>query len=284
MKIFNWVHRRFCHNFNSSTISIQEDGLSRNSIQTEPKHQRDNETKALLEDNDLPMGMIENWKLDGILAIGTLCIDPLESPDRQNEFKMDEEDYGKDEFHEEKHNYTCKHEGGETVCFPVHNQTLDLSSILEGNIDLFKLYLSDQREALKCSEIEGVDEEKGKEKKNDEGKRVTLAELFLADPDVKAKAYVKPICAKKPTVFRAKQGPSKPKKLLPQAKENLRPLKKLHQFMTRMMKTKIHPELGESRSQKRDNQFMEWSANPNHEQHRAAETVSLLHTQSDVVV
>ncbi|GAB4861554.1 hypothetical protein Ancab_036747 [Ancistrocladus abbreviatus] len=281
MKIFNWVHRRFCYNFNSSNVSLHEDGLPRNSsIKAEPKHQKDPETQALLDDSILLVDMPENWKLDGILSIGTLAVDAFETPEHQNEFNIREVDHnGKNECHEEKHYCNYDDGGGDgSACSPG-----ELSSILEGDIGLFKLYRQDQRETLKYIEIKTVDdaitdsddEAKGKEKKND-GKRVTLAELFLADPDVETKADVKAIYAKKATVFCAK-GLSKSKKLLPDAKEDSRPLKKLHQFMRRMTKRKIHPELGESKSQKRENQMMKWSNN-NHEQDGGTETVSLLQT------
>ncbi|GMH21760.1 hypothetical protein Nepgr_023602 [Nepenthes gracilis] len=273
MKIFSWVHRRLSQNFNSTAISCHEDGLAIRSKKAQSKYDKDNETEGLLEHSNITVDVLENWKLDDILSIGTLAITPSADLVGQNEVTNEEDDNEKNKYCVENEPIVYE-EGGD-----LNSQTLEFNSMFEDNIEMSAIYRQDLRNAARCNDIETVDDivewDNKKEKKNEE--RVTLAQLFMADSNGKRMAEpedLKAFCAKKQAASRAKKGLSKAKRLLPHVKEDLRPLKKMQQFMTRIVRNKIHPDL-DVKVMKKDSQMKTMKATGGKD--GANESVPLLH-------
>ncbi|KAJ6673012.1 putative proteinD-DEPENDENT PROTEIN DEACETYLASE HST1-LIKE PROTEIN [Salix purpurea] len=95
------------------------------------------------------------------------------------------------------------------------------------------------------------------EQRKNRGERITLAELFLEDPDMEKKpdsAEVETGPGNKKPVACAKSGLCFAKKLIrPRAVEDSRPINKFNQLMRRMLRRKIHPEF-DGKGNKIDNQ------------------------------
>ncbi|GAB2271847.1 hypothetical protein Dimus_006677 [Dionaea muscipula] len=316
MKIFNWVHRRFHHSSSSSSsISLCENGFAR-VPKSESMYSEDTVTKkeSLLEPNrDLVRDMIDNWKLDDILTIGTLAITPLEAAVNQQGEELDEfMDVDGDGENVAAYNEYFAFDGSEPAGFiappPQGNQTLDLDldlnkySMLQDNSDteMLKFYPHDlirYEYELNCKEIELVDGSMaGKEElMKKDGERITLAALFRAEHDLNySKAKAKADCeelklipnpCKKPT-SRAKKSLSKAKKLLPHVKEDVHPLNKFQKFMKRILKKKVHPELDQRKTdEEEDNEINSKSPKPHDTAAAAAniESAPLLHVHAVAV-
>ncbi|XAR62933.1 hypothetical protein NMG60_11022681 [Bertholletia excelsa] len=86
------------------------------------------------------------------------------------------------------------------------------------------------------------------EKQNEKRERITLADLFSADSEEYTKAdqsKVKDDLTKMPDDFHGKKrGSLFGKKLNSPVGDDKRPIKKLHQLMRRMLRRKIHPDIG----------------------------------------
>ncbi|XP_010661481.1 protein TILLER ANGLE CONTROL 1 [Vitis vinifera] len=291
MKIFNWVHRRFNHNVHSTPISLQKDGLAANLKKVE-SITNDTDTQALLKHVAL-VDMLDGWK-DGILAIGTLGFDdPLYSFSSEKECAMTDEEEGEDE--EEEEVYSLNNENGEVEDEDEEDET-------EVNPLVFSAFGDNVPKPIPIMTVDGVplsrfvgsSHEVGIESfttENDQrkskGERTTLADLFSADSEVRAKVDpegLKVDSGKKPAP-RSKNGLSFAKKLIPRVGEDSRPIKKLHQLMTRMLKRKIHPEL-EGKIQKPEDQIKASTAVGGLATvgNGAIESVSLLQTQDATMV
>ncbi|OAY48963.1 protein TILLER ANGLE CONTROL 1 [Manihot esculenta] len=260
MKIFNWVQRRFHH-------GALKDGLARN-VKKAESITSGADKQALLKQVAL-VDVLDGWK-GGILTIGTLGLDPLKPFNQQHEYLVleteggeedDGDDYNDDEEEQEEYSVHSDEEDS--------NVDEDEDEKEEENPLIFTRFQHNFEEltssfganAAKSEDIMIIDptETKSNIHDNDQrkrkGERITLAELFLADSDVKKKPEsfeVEPDSGKKPA-FRGKNGLSFAKKLIPNVGEDSRPIKKFHQLMRRMLKRKIHPEL-EGKTQKTDNQ------------------------------
>ncbi|XP_065860092.1 protein TILLER ANGLE CONTROL 1 [Euphorbia lathyris] len=214
MKIFNWMQKRFHH-----------------------KDENKSELKQV--------ALVDEF--DGILTIGTLGFDPLKPFNQHNEYIVLEEDdidYSDQELHSESDD---------------DDDDVDISNVNGGNEDEDEdedeeeeenplIYTRFQHNFDKSDEKMGINssgEECDVERK-EKGERITLAELFMADSEMKKEelAFVEIIettkkLAKKPP----KNGLSFAKKFIPHVGEDSRPIKKIHQLMKRMLKRKIHPEV-----------------------------------------
>ncbi|XAR53927.1 hypothetical protein NMG60_11028870 [Bertholletia excelsa] len=240
MKIFNWVHRKFHH----------KDGLGRNVKKSET------ETQVLLGQVS-PVDMLDGWRDGIILTIGTFGLDPLREFDLKNqcllhkegekedgdaeeypvetEVEYDNDDYmdDTDEEEEEELNplvFTA-------ADYIVDENVLKADLVVAGN-GSGHLSVTNSEIGLDCS------------KKMMKKERTTLADLFIADGGAlggkrdSGKKIEGDFNKKTKLVLdKKKKGISLAKKLMPRAAENARPMKKLQQLMTRMMKRKIHPDM-----------------------------------------
>ncbi|XP_028779807.1 uncharacterized protein LOC114736201 [Neltuma alba] len=249
MKIFNWVHRRFHH-------STCKDRFASNIAKTEPTL-NDTDSQALLK--QIAHGdVLDGWK-DGILTIGTLGYDPLRSFNQQKEYLALESEDEPDHEGEGEHvivdgdddvDYNVEHEelnplmhnafehNYEDVFEPNHSTNASEHSMAMALNENFLIPTVLSHEITELSPGE-TDQRKKK------GERITLADLFLADSDVKmkmdpAKVLLEP--NEKPSL-KSKHGLSFTKKLFPLAKDNSHPVKNIQRLMKKMLKKKIHPEL-----------------------------------------
>ncbi|KAB2052451.1 hypothetical protein ES319_A12G121500v1 [Gossypium barbadense] len=221
MKIFNWVHRRFNH-------TILKDGLAPNVKNTD---------EAIVIEQ---VALVD--VLDGILTIGTLGFDPLESGGQK--------DYENDDEHGEEQRCSDDSVGDNDdgdVHFDDGNE--EVNRLMFGALDHgFK------DEAMPVCEIKG---------QSGNRRRTTLAELFSADSPSGLEMELN--CGKK-AIVGTKQGNSLAMKLVPQVGEGSGPIKMLQKTMRRMLKRKIHPEVEGKRGQCC-------------KKHEACEFVSLLQSQ-----
>lgn len=180
------------------------------------------------------------WK-DGILTIGTLGCDPLKSFNQNKEYYALESEDELDEDDEEhllvdgddEDNYNAEHE----ELNPLMHTTFehDFEDVVSANHDanasqevvvmtFNKVVLTPpviSHEAIESNEVE-TDQKKKK------GERITLADLFLADSDVKMKLDPDKVLfqsSEKPSTLKAKHGLSFTKKLIPRVKDNPHPIK-----------------------------------------------------------
>ncbi|XP_057495717.1 protein TILLER ANGLE CONTROL 1-like [Actinidia eriantha] len=245
MKIFNWVHRKFHH----------KDGFDQNAKKAELVN-NETETQVLLD----------HVTIDGILTIGTFGFDPMNQVNEKNEFLVVE----RDEFEKEKENvvgYELEEENDDIKVCEYEDENGERAEIGANELDL------DMKEIVEGDE--------GKMKKE----RTTLADLFMADLDVKTEregGKLKPDLMKKPNVDAKKKRLSFAKKLIPSVGDEKPPIKKLHRMMRKMMKRKIYPEL-EEEIQIRDNHIKPTTCGLVADEHGANELVSLLQTKDSIV-
>ncbi|XP_015968238.1 protein TILLER ANGLE CONTROL 1 [Arachis duranensis] len=221
MKIFNWVHKRFHH---STTL---KDGFASNMKNIEPTRSNNEDSEGMMKQVALAE-LFGGWK-DGILTIGTLGCDPLMNSYSQNKqyYALEsEEDQEEEEEQEDEENYNG-----------------------EDDNEVNPLMQSTFEEVKKVDETdENSIEEMEKKKK---GERITLADLFLADSDVKMEG-AKSKDEKQSSIMKGKHhnhahmhALSFTKKLIPRGlnKDNLHPIQDIKKLMKKMLKRKIHPEL-----------------------------------------
>ncbi|XP_057997055.1 protein TILLER ANGLE CONTROL 1 isoform X1 [Hevea brasiliensis] len=279
MKIFNWVQRRFHH-------GALKDGLARN-VKKAESITSEADKQALLKQVAL-VDVLDGWK-GGILTIGTLGLDPLKPFNQQNEYFVletegeeedDDDDYNDDE--EEQQQYSVHSDDEDSNVNQDENEEENplIFTRFEHNFEELATTFDANDAKSKIDPMENNLNIHDNDQRKRKGERITLAELFLADSDMKKKPEsfeLAPDSGKKPSV-RAKNGLSFAKKLIPHVREDSRPIKKFHQLMRRMLKRKIHPEL-EGKAQKTDNQnkvaIMEVGIGKGNE---ADESVSLIPT------
>ncbi|KAJ7951356.1 NAD-dependent protein deacetylase HST1-like protein [Quillaja saponaria] len=270
MKIFNWVNRRF-----------HKDGFTSN----ENKKIKANDhidTQALLEQVAL-VDVLGGWS-DGILTIGTLGYDPLKSSNQQKEYLVFYSDREKQDQHEgeeflldgdDDHDDDDLKKDDEELN-PLMFTTLEHNFedvILDNDVNPHELVVS-SLEVIESNNTPGItDQNKNKEE------RITLADLFLADSDVKvkldpSKVFLDP---KQKSHFKKKHGLSFVNKLIPQrVKDDINPIKNLKRVMGRMLNRKIHPEV-DAKVNKTDGQNSSRVGNNSSTEHD--ESVLLLPTQ-----
>lgn len=214
---------------------VLEDGLAANLRKVE-SITNDTDTQALLKHVAL-VDMLDGWK-DGILAIGTLGFDnPVYSLSSEKECNMTDEEDG--DYEEEEEAYSVNNENGEvededqeeeTEINPLaftafgDNVPKPIPIITVDGVPLSPFVESSHEVVMESLIISETDQRKSK------GERTTLADLFSADSEVKAKVDpegFKVDSGKKPSL-RSKNGLSFAKKLIPRVGEDSRPIKKLH--------------------------------------------------------
>ncbi|XP_062091329.1 protein TILLER ANGLE CONTROL 1 isoform X2 [Humulus lupulus] len=277
MKLFNWVHKRFHHD---PLPKDHEFAQKVEKKRDELLHSNDKDTQALLKKVVL-IDALDGWK-DGILAIGTFGFDPLKPFNQQysqkeylvleseqeddddeaesQEFSLDDEDSDDDD--EEDSDDTCADRDEEVnpLMFSsalghsfkeviTSDQKNDQHVLL--SLDGVSLASKDQELAAQVNQSV-LSEEKKK------AGRTTLADLFLADGDVKMKIDSGKVLAEesinKKTNVRTKKSLSFAKKLIPRVKEEASPIKNLQRLMRRMLKRKIHPEALDAKMNKSEGQ------------------------------
>ncbi|KAL2461441.1 hypothetical protein Adt_44861 [Abeliophyllum distichum] len=225
MKIFNWVHRKLNY----------KDGIGGN----ENKNAKDTDKHILLEDIALS-DMLDGWK-GGVLTIGTFGFDPIKIEEKEYVYR--EEDVEEEEEEEDEIDATDESEEEEEDQDQESNPLMHAAYANE-----FEGSASDN--AAKDTINGSIDSDC--DIKNVKKERITLADLFSADSDepkkhkkIKGK-MIDPEFNKKSSAPEAnyKRGLSFAKKLVPRVGEDSRPIKKLHQLMTKMLKRKIHPDIG----------------------------------------
>ncbi|KAJ6328838.1 hypothetical protein OIU77_010510 [Salix suchowensis] len=272
MKIFNWVQRRFHH-------GAVKDGLARN-VKKAESITNEADKQALLKQVAL-VDVLDGWK-DGILTIGTLGLDPLKPFNQQNDQYFILESEEEEEEEEEK----------EAEMDSVDDDYFDDDNVEDEEVNPL-IYATFEHSfegigtnTVTCDVITSssiTEQEQRKQKRE----RITLAELFLEDADMKKKLDSVEIETKsghKKPVARAKGGLSFAKKLLrPRAGEDPRLIKKFNQLMRRMLKRKIHPEF-DGKGNKTDDQNKAGIMDVQICKGKEAESVFLLQTASACMV
>ncbi|XP_027337361.1 uncharacterized protein LOC113851074 [Abrus precatorius] len=221
------------------------------------------DSEALLKQVALADHLLGAWK-DGILTIGTLGYDPLKSINHHTEyFALETEDEQEAEgehimVDDEQENYynaeheelnpliynTFEHNFEDVVIDHQNHGDDDADASKEEVVRSFNEIVLATPPVISLDVIESNDVETDQKKKK--GERITLADLFLADSDVKIKLDPAKVChlssSEKPNL-KAKHGLSFAKKLIPRVKDNPRPMKDIKKLMKKMLKRKIHPDL-----------------------------------------
>lgn len=252
---------RVSSSYFSESFVLYSDGFASNIKKTEPVMNKD--SQALLKQVALT-DLLGGWK-DGILTIGTLGYDPLKSINHNKEyFALEAEHNGQGEGDQVEHNdeencYNAEHEENplmhttfehkfeDVVC---ENHDANASSkeevvrtfseivevpivipneVMESN-EIVEVPLVITNEVMESNNVE-TDQKKMK------GERITLADLFLADSDVKMKLHPAKVfheSSEKPKL-KTKHGLSFAKKIIPRVKDNAYPMKdikKVSHFLT----------------------------------------------------
>ncbi|GMN42849.1 hypothetical protein TIFTF001_012059 [Ficus carica] len=262
MKFFNWVHKRFHHPLPKDDFAQKVE----KSTTEEVLHTNDKDTQALLKKVVL-IDALDGWK-DGILAIGTFGFDPLKPFNQQKEYlvlESEEDDEESPEFSLEGSDSDIDNDdySDDTTVEDEEVNPLMLSTDLGHSFkDVGKpdFLVSFDGVSLASSEGAAAQENTNSLQSDLEKKKVgrtTLADLFLADADIKLKidsGKVLPHDSAKKTNAKAKRSLSFAKKFIPKVKDETSPIKNIQRMMKRMLKRKIHPELLDVKSQKSDGQ------------------------------
>ncbi|KAL9348143.1 hypothetical protein Peur_059509 [Populus x canadensis] len=266
MKIFNWVQRRFHH-------GAIKDGLARN-VKKAESITNEADKQALLKQVAL-VDVLDGWK-DGILTIGTLGLDPLKPFNQQNDqyFILESEEEEEVEREQEQYSVDDDYFDDDNV------EDEEVSPLIYATFE--HSFVGTGSNTVTCDVItnSSITEQEQRKRK---GERITLAELFLEDADMKKKpdsVEIETKSGNKKPVARAKGGLSFAKKLIrPRPGEDSRPIKKLNQLMRRMLKRKIHPEF-DGKGNKTDNQNKPGIMDVQIRKGNEAESVFLLQTPS----
>ena len=190
--------------------------------------------QALLKQVAL-VDVLDGWK-DGILTIGTLGLDPLIPFNQQNdqyfilesdeEGQEEEEDEGKEEEREIE-----QYSVDDDYYYDDNVEDEEVNPLIYATFDhSFEEIGSDSLHYDVITNSTTIAEH---EQRKNKGERITLAELFLEDSDMKRKpdsVEVETEPGNKKPVARAKSGLSFAKKLIrPHVVEDSRPIKKFNQ-------------------------------------------------------
>jgi hypothetical protein len=220
---------------------VRTDGLAAN-VKTTESTTNGIDKQALLKQVAL-VDVLDGWR-DGILTIGTLGLDPIKPFNQPKEYlilQSEEEDEEADQDEQDSvdggdhdGNDNVEHEELNPLMFTTFGHNFE---DFESNPDRHNVPTPDV-----IMTVDGVSltpfmesaepslqlDEEGERKKK-KGERITLADLFLADADVKGKLdpeKVFPDSGKTP-LLRTKNGLSFAKKFIPRVKEDSRPIKNL---------------------------------------------------------
>jgi hypothetical protein len=216
------------------------DGLAGN-VKTTESTTNGIDKQALLKQVAL-VDVLDGWG-DGILTIGTFGLDPLKPFNQQKEYLILQSEEEDEEAEVEQDSV----DGGDGSNDNVEHEELDplMFTTYGHNFEDFESNPDHHDNVPRPDVIMTVDgvsltpfmgsaepsvqlDEEGERKKK-KGERITLADLFLADADVKGKLDPDkslPDSGKTP-VLRTKNGLSFAKKFIPRVKEDSRPIKNL---------------------------------------------------------
>lgn len=216
---------------------FHSDGFASNMKKTEPTvNNVDMQKQVALTD------YLGCWK-DGILTIGTLGYDPLKSINHHKEYFALEAENEQDKPGEGEHImvddddhencYSAEQEELSPLMYNTfeHNNFEDVvCENHDGSKEEEKVVIRSFHEIVEAPPVifheitESNDVEADQKKKS--GERITLADLFLADSDVKIKMdkVLLESSDEKPNL-KAKHGLSFAKKIIPRVKDNARPMK-----------------------------------------------------------
>lgn len=235
-------------------ILLWTDGLARN-VKKAESISNDADKQALLKQVAL-VDVLDGWK-DGILTIGTLGFDPLKSYQQNEYFILESEEEEEDEEREEEEEEgkqgqysmddddddyeNVEDEEVNPLIFTTFEHNFeDIGSNFEANAVKSDVIMTVDGVTLAPiktnSSIPEIDQRKRK------GERITLAELFLADSDMKKKpnsGQTELYSGKKPIV-RAKNGLSFARKFIPHVRDDSRPIKKFHQVSNTLQMCVVH--------------------------------------------
>lgn len=248
MKIFNWVHKTFHH-------TLLKEGFVQNATRkTESAGNNEVDRHALLKQVEFDhVEALHDWR-GGILTIGTFGFESLKPSNEQKEYlvlESEDDDYEDEEeeeekslVHDEDHDeiigYLEDEELNPLMFTAFGHKSKDVSADQKGEDLIMGTYELNMES--KYSAIMEMDNEEKKKKKGE--RRITLADLFLADAEDVAKALKDDkVLQKKTADVRSKNGLSFAKKLIPRVKEDSHPIKNFQRLMRRMLKRKIHPEI-----------------------------------------
>ncbi|EXB83851.1 hypothetical protein L484_023458 [Morus notabilis] len=261
MKFFNWVHKRFHHPLPKDDFAQK---VEKSTTEEVLHHTNDKDTQALLKKVVL-IDALDGWKY-GILAIGTFGFDPLKPFNQQKEYlvlESKEDDEESPEYSLEGSDSDENDEYSDDTTFEDEEvNPLMLSTLGHSFKDVEKkdVLLSFDGVFLASSEVAAEEKTNISLQSDHEKKKVgrtTLADLFLADADVKMKIDSGKVLhddsAKKMNA-KTKKSLSFAKKFIPKVKEETSPIKNIQRLMKRMLKRKIHPELLDVKTQKSDGQ------------------------------
>ncbi|XP_016476250.1 protein TILLER ANGLE CONTROL 1 [Nicotiana tabacum] len=229
MKILNWVHRKF----------YQKDGIVSRNVKKDEINEIIGDAQVLLQDASIAH-MLDSWK-GGILTIGTFGFDPLKNVQDQSGIYIEEEEV--EESLEEEY-YSVENIGQCEVTVTNHQEeNEEVYPLIYANGDDEVIEATKENEILVFESKNSLESNKMLKKE-----RITLADLFSADSD--HHNNLKPNPSKKEEEFytkkpssQVKNGTSFAKLLIPRVKEDSRPIQKLQQLMTRVMKRKVHPDI-----------------------------------------
>ncbi|KAK4758260.1 hypothetical protein SAY87_019561 [Trapa incisa] len=279
MKIFSWVQRRL----NPNQQLLKDDDFGRG-VKKGDQWASGQGDKTLLEQVD---GRLISWK-DRILVIGTFGYDPLISQEQEQEQEREEviNHHGvvvsssakiTQDAIEEGDGHGCDsddNDNGLTAHMECMNDDEELNPLIQ---EIRGNYIEKHRDNQMVAKATVFSPQMNSnysykrqstlnQKRETQGERTTLADLFLADSkntevDESPKAVKSSGKNKKTTKELEEEDTSTnklhtphlfSKKFIPHKSHGSRPMTKLHKLMRKMLKTKIHPELG-VRDSDRDN-------------------------------
>lgn len=240
-------------------IFFGPDEFAQNVEKTDQAPTSDKDTQALLKQAPVP-DVLDGWK-DGILTIGTFGFDPLKPFNQQKEYlvleseeDIDEESqhYSFDSTYEDEDPDNLEDEEVNPLMLTTLGHSFDdVGSNFDADVmekpdvnvlltldgePLAPLVASNQKIAIR-QEISEVDQKKKK------GERTTLADLFLADADVKMKldsGKDLPADSGKKLNVRSKNSLSFAKKFIPRVKEDSSPIKNLQRVSKTVNSLSLH--------------------------------------------
>ncbi|XP_017232933.1 protein TILLER ANGLE CONTROL 1 [Daucus carota subsp. sativus] len=270
MKIFNWVHCKL-HN---------KDGWSNGQLKKKAESDMVDDQHVALAD------AIASWR-HGILTIGTLGFDPLKHFDQLNEIQslkneQDEIEDNQEEYEQDASVEKCIEEGnGDQDPLIQHAAIHGFNNSsggdnLNNSLPLFNIH--DQEPDITIDDHVAADNSNydnlGTERKRQvEGERVTLADLFAVDCEEfgGAKPHTPPHIHDNnakvvmirtedhdcPMIKKAQEAAISPAAKTPISRpkedsHSSRPIKKINRLMTKILKRKIHPE---GKNEKKANQM-----------------------------
>lgn len=225
--------------FGIELLNFFAEGFAQNGTKKAETAINDVDRHALLKQVDLDVEALHDWR-DGILTIGTLGFEALKLPTEPKEYLVLESEEEEDDEEEEEEEKSFVHEEDEDIIDYFEDEELnplmltafrhkgkDVSG--EKERDLILRGYEFESKYSRIIEIENEDKKKGGER------RITLADLFLADASevgMRLKNGDQKVMHKKTADVRSKSSLSFAKKLIPRVKEDSHPIKNFQRVST----------------------------------------------------